>query len=564
VSTSTSTVLFHTVLETDAQKQLLDVWRDLVATATESAGSDVDARIDAIFARWNQPDSPGAVVGVIKDGALVFAKGYGMENIAAGKPLSPDSRMNLGSTSKQFAAACIVLLAQEGKLSLDDDIRKWLPEMPDYGTLITIRHLVHHTSGLRDYLTLFNLAGITDETAFGNQEALDIVVRQKELNFAPGSEYMYSNTGYLLLAIIVKRVSGITLTEFAQKRIFTPLGMAHTVWDTDLSLFTDARALSYPSRGKSIAPANRLDVVEGDGNVMATIADLAKWDQNFYDPKVGGPAFIDQMLQRGKLNDGKDINYAFGLVHGTMLGRPIIEHGGAWLGFRAGFTRFPQERLSIIVLGNLASMNPDTLIEQVAKIYLGDAPGEALTESTAETKAVKLKKRELKSKVGRYFVEETGTLAVVEAEDDALSVTVDGNEVPLLAIDSARFKPGRPTSFTALTFDAEEPTSLTVTSTSGRTQIARRVSEYAPAPKPEGLAGTYYSPEIDAEYIIAVNNGIAEVTRPNTKPTKLEPIHGDWFRAGFRYRFERDVAGRITGFRISAGRVKNILFERRE
>ncbi len=534
----------------------------MFCSIASAEGTDIDAKIDAIFERYTLPDSPGAVVGVVKDGALIFAKGYGMENIAAGKPLSPASHMNLGSVSKQFAAGCIILLAQDGKLSLDDDIRKWLPEIPDYGTLITIRHLAHHTSGLRDYLTLFNLAGIGDDSAFGNQEAFDAVVRQKELNFKPGDEYLYSNTGYLLLAIIVKRASGKTLTEFAQERIFTPLGMTDTVWDTDLSRYTDVRALSYATRGKGAAPANRLDTVEGDGNVMTTVGDMAKWDQNFYDPKVGGAAFVTQMLERDPLNDGKMNNYAFGVSHGTLLGRPVVRHGGSWLGFRSGFTRFPDEHLSIIVLGNLATMDPEILIEQIAEVYLGGAKNEQPAEKTADAKGVKLKKKELKSKAGKYFVDEAGTLAIVTADDESLSVSVDGAAIPLVATDSTHFTPAHPTSFAELSFDADEPTAMTVTSASGRTQVAPRVPDDAPAPKPEELAGTYFSPEVNATFTIAVNNGAAEVTRPNTKPSKLEPIYGDWFRAGSRYRFERDAAGKITGFRISAGRVKNILFQR--
>lgn len=538
----------------------------LFSSSLSAQTINLEPKIDTVFERYDRPDSAGAAVGIVKDGVVVFAKGYGMENIAADKRLSPDSRMNLGSVSKQFAAASIVLLAQDGKLSLDDDIRKWLPEMPDYGDVITIRHLIHHTSGLRDYLTLRYLAGLSDEDSFGNQEALDIAVRQKELNFRPGEEHLYSNTGYVLLAIIVERACGKALTVFAEERIFAPLGMTHTVWDTDLSLFTDERALSYPTRGSGVAPANRLDVVEGDGNVMATVSDLAKWDQNFYDPKVGGPAFIEQMLERGKLNNGEEIDYAFGLIHGTMLGRPIVEHGGSWLGFRAGFTRFPQEHLSIIVLGNMATMDPEILVEEVAKAYFG----EPVTAQSAETATqpiedIKLKKRELKAKTGYYFIDETGTLAIAELEGNTLNIKVDGATAQLVALDATHFRPTARTLFAEIEFDAsgsKEPASITIKSNSGRTQIARRVSEDAPFATPAELAGTYYSPEIDAEYTIAVNDGAAEVTRPNTKPDALEPIHGDWFRAGFRYRFERDAAGNITGFRISAGRVKNILFQK--
>lgn len=355
------------------------------ASAQTSEGTSTDAaaltaQVDRIFARWDKPDSPGCALAVVKDGCVVYQRGYGSANLDYKVPLGPESVFYLASVSKQFTAAAVALLAQQGKLSLDDDVRTYVPELPDYGRTITIEHLVHHTSGLRDYLTLMQLAGMRWEDVHSEREILELVCRQKELNFAPGEKYRYCNTGYLLLAEVVHRVSGKTLRQFTQEEIFRPLGMAHSHFHDDPTHVVPNRAIGY-------APAEhgtfRLDYLAnwnkvGSGGLLSTAEDLARWDRNFYDKKLGGEQLIKTLERRGTLNDGTVLPYAFGLVIGEYRGLKTVSHGGSFMGFRTVLLRFPEQAFSVIILANLADVNPTALAQAVAEVYLAEPMREHL------------------------------------------------------------------------------------------------------------------------------------------------------------------------------------------
>jgi CubicO group peptidase (beta-lactamase class C family) len=344
------------------------------ASAALVAASDL-APIDAVFADLTKPGSPGCALGVYQGDKLVYAKGYGLANVEQQVPITPASVFDIGSTSKQFTAASILLLEKQGKLKLDDDIRKYIPEMPAYaepgGGKITILHLLNHTSGVRDYLTLFNLAGIPIDGVTTDETALSIIARQKALNFAPGTDFLYSNSGYFLLSLMVKRVSGKTLGGFAQENIFAPLGMTSTQYRSDHRSLIPNRALAYdPVRGGGF----RLDVSyfeqTGDGAVHTSVEDLLKWDRNFYSGQIGGKEFIAEIQQPGKLVSGKVLDYAKGLTVGVYRGLPTVSHGGSWGGYRAELMRFPEQHLSVACLCNLASANPSARAKQVADILL--------------------------------------------------------------------------------------------------------------------------------------------------------------------------------------------------
>ncbi|MDX2044881.1 MAG: serine hydrolase domain-containing protein, partial [Acidobacteriota bacterium] len=251
----------------------------------------VTAKVDAIFASFDKPDSPGCALGIIKDGKLIYARGYGKANLEHGIPNGSKLVYDIGSTSKQFAAASILLLAQSGKLSLEDDVRKFIPELPSYQKTILIRHLIHHTSGLRDYLTLFSLAGINFDDTTTEADALKIIIRQKALNFTPGDEWLYSNSGYFLLSIIIKRASGKSYLEFAKEHIFDPLGMKHTLVLDNHKRIVPMRATGYSPNPKGGFQTEMSNFEQtGDGAVLTSVEDLLLWDQNFYEPKVGGKA----------------------------------------------------------------------------------------------------------------------------------------------------------------------------------------------------------------------------------------------------------------------------------
>ncbi len=335
----------------------------------------VRARIDRFFAKWDKPDSPGVALGVIQDGQLVYKRGYGMANLEHDIPISAKSVFRIGSTSKQFTAACVLLAARQGKLSLDDDIRKYVPKLREYESPITIRHLIHHTSGIPGYLNLMKKAGKTDDDFYRDQDVIDLLAQQERLDFAPGTKWKYSNSGYFLLSIIIKKATGRTLREFADEYLFGPLGMSETHFHDDHTMIVKNRADGYApgKHGGFRISMTTLDMI-GDGGVFTTVDDLLMWDRNFYDPKVGGRDFIKQQLTPGTLSSGKSVDYAYGLMVSQHGGRKLISHGGSFVGFRAEMLRFPDEHLSVICLANLATINPTRLALSVADTILAGKP----------------------------------------------------------------------------------------------------------------------------------------------------------------------------------------------
>ena len=326
--------------------------------------------VDSIFAPYGSTSSPGCAVGVVRDGQLAFAKGYGMADLEHDTPITPSTRFYIASLSKQFTAMSIVLLAQEGRLSLDDWIRRWVPQVPSFGPPITLRQLLHHTSGLRDYFTLLALSGWPSDGLLTERQFLDLVSRQKNLNFTPGDEFLYSNTGYALLGLVVERASGQSLRDYAAEHIFKPLGMTHTEFRDDHTQLIPHRAIGYqPSASGYRISQPEFDVV-GDGGVYSTIEDLVKWDANFESGRVGGRDGVAQLEAPGRLNNGQTIPYALALTVGELGGTSTYSHRGAYGGYRSAMLRVPSRSLSVITLCNTSGA-PTTLADQVATIHLG-------------------------------------------------------------------------------------------------------------------------------------------------------------------------------------------------
>ena len=339
--------------------------------AQSPLGTPLAARIDSVYSRFTAPGSPGCALGVVRDGHLDYARGYGLASVEHRVAITPATVFDIGSVSKQFTALAVVLLAQDGKLSLDDEIQKFLPEIPRYSSgAVTIRHLLHHTSGLRDYIDVLSWSGISDEAVTTDADALDAIGRQKSTNFPPGSEFRYSNSGYFLLSVIVRRVSGQTLRDFAATRIFAPLDMTHTQ-------FVDRHEMIVPGKAGSYAPGSGGFVLAlanweqtGDGAVNTTVEDLVKWERNFETGTVGGAAGIAEMHKTTVLTDGKPNTYALGLGVDTFRGLRRVSHGGAWAGYRAHIVRYPDEKLSLISLCNLSNSNPGDLNQRVSVLLL--------------------------------------------------------------------------------------------------------------------------------------------------------------------------------------------------
>ena len=327
--------------------------------------------MDAVFAQWDRPDSPGCALGVYQDGRIAYSRGYGMADLEHDSPITPDSVFYAGSVSKQFTAMAAALAIKQGKLGPDDDVRKYVPELPVYGRPITIRHLLHHTSGLRDVNTLMVLAGRRDEDAFDNEAVLRIVSRQKALNFLPGDEYLYSNSGYAMLALAIERATGVPFAEYADANIFEPLGMKVSHFHTDLARLVPGRAWAYDRRADGSfvlnSPQNER---AGAGGLFTTVRELARWDENFYDGRVGGPEVIRMLETPGRLNSGTELTYGWGLMAGSYRGVPIIEHSGSLGGYRAHVIRFRSMHTSVAILCNVSNVSTRTVVRRVADAVL--------------------------------------------------------------------------------------------------------------------------------------------------------------------------------------------------
>ncbi len=338
--------------------------------------------IDRLYASFAHSGSPGCSAGVYQNGQVIFARGYGFADLINDVPVTPSTRFTVGSVSKQFTAASIALLVGSGRISLSDDVRKYVPELQQYSTPVTIGHLVHHTSGMRDFWELVDLAGMRNDDGYTSDDMLNLAQHQKNLNFPPGSEYRYSNTGYLVLGIVVKRVTGQSLRRFADSAIFKPLGMTNTLFLDDHNEIVPRRASAYqPSdRGYKIDVWNN-DIV-GQGGIVTSIADLQKWDENFYTMKLGGPEFVKLIQSTVPLTDGKPNSYAFGLEIGMYRGQREVAHTGSTGGYRAAIYRYPDSHTTVAMLCNVTTANTTALSHAMADVVLGDKLGARATATT--------------------------------------------------------------------------------------------------------------------------------------------------------------------------------------
>lgn len=546
-------------------------WSAQPQRPAKAAPADAAAReVDRLLEPWNKPGSPGAAVAVMRDGRIVYKRGVGLADVEHNIPITPATPFHVASVSKQFTAFAIHLLAQEGKLSLEDDVRKYLPELPDFGKPITVGHLLHHTSGLRDQWGLLAMAGWRLEDVITDDDVLRLVLRQRALNFEPGQEFLYSNTGYTLLALIVKRVSGEALPSFAHKRIFAPLGMNHTHFHDNYGSLVTGRARSYgPSTAGNFYEYVALSYSSvGPSSLFTTVEDLAAWDRNFEDGRVGGKAMLAEMLKPGLLGSDKPAPYASGLLPGKYRGLETIWHNGSDAGYRSMLMRFPAQHFTVAVLANAADLDTAKLARQIADIYLAGqlAPRPPEASPKPLPTEVQLDPSRLDALVGEFRLSPQFALKITK-QNDRLVLQATGQEAhPLYASGERAFF--LKVVDAQLTFDPPGPDGIVggvVLHQNGRDLAGKRTA--ATVQDPASLmpyAGEYYSDELHVLYTVAVKDGKLVLSYPRGE-LALEPVATHAFATQFpigRVEFDCRPGESCSGFHVSNGRVRKLAFSR--
>jgi len=522
--------------------------------------------VDALFTEWDRPDTPGAAVTVVRDGTVVYARGFGCADLEHGIPITPATVFDIASVSKQFAGMAVSMLVEQGKVALTDDIRKHLPEVPSFRRTIEVRHLVHHTSGLRDWPGTLLLAGwrYDDVITFGN--ILDMVQRQKDLNFTPGAEYSYSNTGYNLLAEMVARVEGVSFREWTHDNIFEPLGMTNTHFHDDHREIVKNRACAYEPDGREGFKkiANNLTAL-GSSSLYTTADDLVKWIDNFQTGTVGGRAVIERMSEQGKLNSGRTIEYAFGQGVWSYRGVKAVSHSGGWAGFRTNLVRFPDLRFGVIVLSNLRTFDPGKKALRIADLYLSEhlqppkpKPPEAeRTNDTSET-AFEVDPASLDDYLGTWQLG-PAWLLTISREGNRLNARATAEEAfPMIPEARDRFfveDYGSAVTFKRNIFGQVHEMLY-------RGMRAKRVEPYHPSThRLNEYAGLYTSKELETAYTLRIEGDRLMARHRKHGKATLTPTLEDQFRAPRgRVEFFRDEGGWVAGFRFSEGRSRNIRF----
>ena len=399
-------------------------------------------KIDSLFKRFNGNKSPGVSVGIIKNEKFVYNQSYGMADLEHQVPITDSSVFYIGSVSKQFVAMCILLLEEDGKLRLDDRVQKYLPDFPEYNAPLTIRNFINHTSGIRDNLTLWSLAGKDYLDHIDKQEMYQLIRRQKELNFTPNEQFMYSNSCYFMLGLIIEKVTGGSLDEFAKKKIFEPLGMRNTFFLDDNTTIIKNRACSYiEENGKFKNQIMRYDLV-GSGGIYSTLNDLYLWDQNFYHNKLGNgkTALIERLHKEYPLNNGKTsgVGYACGVQNGVYRGLKTVRHGGALAGYRSYMYRFPEQHFSIIILGNVTSVDIDKLPFEIANIMLEKqlnplpVKNNASNHNHQSEHGEKMVIENLNQYKGTFYSEELDVNYQLMMQENKLGISINNGQAVLL------------------------------------------------------------------------------------------------------------------------------------
>ena len=525
----------------------------LGSAVTRAQGALTRPEVDKLFTRWGK-ETPGCAVGADVKGRPAVRAVYGMADLEHDVPITLDTIFEVGSVSKQFTAAGVLLLARDGKLSLDDKVRKYIPEMPDVAADITIRQMLNHTAGLRDWGSLAAIEGWPRTTrVHTHAHVLDFVSRQRMLNFEPGTRWSYSNTGYNLAAILVARVSGMSFADFTTARIFEPLGMKDTSWRDDHTRVVKRRAIAYDDQKGVFSTLMPFENVHGNGGLLTTVGDLLKWNANFTKPVVGDARFVEEMERRARFNDGREHEYALGLYVDTYLGRHReVDHSGGTAGYVAHLSRYPDSQISIAVMCNVRTGNATNNAKAIFRNLLPPGPngiaGSILSRllDTGDAPLFTGLYRSLKP---------AGTITISAPDGGTLVSTNQGRLAP---VSRTRFEAG------GVVFDFDGRGGLRVTDEFGTADAYDRVEPWRPRVEElEPLVGRYVSDELELAVNVTLEGERLAINRGPAGAITLTPVFPDGFSSGPNWVLvRRDTAGRVIGLSVNQERVWDLRFDR--
>ena len=533
----------------------------------------MNEQVDELFTAWSSKDSPGASVAIVKDGAIIYKNGYGMANLEYDIPNSPSTVFHVASVSKQFTVFSLLLLESQGKLSLDDDIRKYIPEVPNFGPTITLRHLATHTSGMRDQWNLLALAGWRLDDVITKEHVLKLVSGQKELNFNPGEEMLYCNTGFTLLAEVVARVSDMSFAEFTQANIFTPLNMNHSLFYDDHEKIVKNRAYSYQSGNRGFKKSVLSYANVGATSLFTTVEDLSLWSMNFSNPKVGNPEIIKKMNTKTVLNNGKEVSGAMGQFVGKYRGLNEIQHGGADAGYRTYLTRFPDQNFAVVVFSNSGNFNSGGMAHKIIDIYLKNQletkPEEEINEEpqNATTEEITIDPELLKTYLGDYELQ-PGFIITTTEENGQMMIQATGQpQIGTKPTATNKFKlDGVEAEVEFISKDDGSVETLKLYQNGQIMDAPRMASFDKSAVDLSSYQGSYFSEELSTYYHITLEDDKLVVKHQRHSDFNLDLVKEDTFASSTWYfgqvEFVRDENNEIKGFKVNAGRVRNLYFGR--
>ncbi len=529
--------------------------------------------INNIFLEWNNDDTPGGAIGIVKEGNMVFSRGYGVANLEHGIPITSSTVFYIGSTGKQFTSFCLLLMEEQGEIDLDAEIQTYLPDFPRYSSPITVRHLAYHTSGIRDYSSIWYLQGTSYYEHMTADETYELIKKQSALNFKPGEEYSYSNSGYFLMAEIVEKQSGKSLKEFAQENIFEPLGMYNTTYLDDNRDLIRNRAFGYDKKlnGEGFNNLIRRFELVGSGGVYSTVEDLYLWDQNFYDNQLGtkGQKLINKMQEEGSLIDGSLTGRSFGLVNSTYNGLKTISHSGSHGGFKAQLLRSPEQDFSTIVLANRSDTDMQSKSYSIADLFLKDIYQNVDTNKLAlsDTQSINISPEKMDALTGHYLDIKNGNVRkVINRNGTLYYYRRESSQDRLEAIKEYELK----------MVDQERPTELKFRTVNGnmvmsyysdkihRADMHRFDLDVYTESELEQFEGKYYGADIDRTYELKVHNHQLKIYIDGKQLSEVSSLSSDVFHdssLGVLF-FDRDIKNQVVRFKLNSPRVRGLIFEK--